>query len=92
MSDTVLKPEKDFSKETDKQIPEAEKLAKVRQHALAAQCCPNDGFLLPGALLTPLLLEQNDVTTAIEKLALLEKQTRQVSRRPNHSRPLAPAC
>jgi 26S proteasome regulatory subunit N5 len=29
MSETVLKPEKDFSKETDKQIPEAEKLAKV---------------------------------------------------------------
>lgn len=29
MSEGALKPEKDFSKETDKQIPEAEKLAKV---------------------------------------------------------------
>lgn len=29
MSDGMLKPEKDFSKEADKQIPEAEKLAKV---------------------------------------------------------------
>jgi len=30
MSDGALKPEKDFSKEADKQIPEAETLAKVR--------------------------------------------------------------
>lgn len=30
MSDGALKPEKDFSKEVDKQIPEAEALAKVR--------------------------------------------------------------
>lgn len=29
MSDGALKPEKDFSKEVDKQIPEAETLAKV---------------------------------------------------------------
>lgn len=29
MSDGTLKPEKDFSKEADKQIPEAEKLASV---------------------------------------------------------------
>jgi 26S proteasome regulatory subunit N5 len=29
MSDGALKPEKDFSKEADKQIPEAETLAKV---------------------------------------------------------------
>lgn len=29
MSDGALKPEKDFSKEVDKQIPEAEALAKV---------------------------------------------------------------
>lgn len=27
----LLKPEKDFSKEVDKQLPEAEKLAQVRQ-------------------------------------------------------------
>lgn len=49
MSDAALKPEKDFSKEADTQISEAEKLAK------------------------------NDVQTAIEKLTVLEKQTRQVS-------------
>jgi 26S proteasome regulatory subunit N5 len=29
MSDGVLKPEKDFSKEVDQQLPEAEKLAAV---------------------------------------------------------------
>jgi hypothetical protein len=29
MADAGLKPEKDFSKEVDKQIPEAQKLAKV---------------------------------------------------------------
>lgn len=29
MADAAFKPEKDFSKETDKQIPEAEALAKV---------------------------------------------------------------
>ncbi|GJC84721.1 26S proteasome regulatory subunit rpn502 [Colletotrichum liriopes] len=49
MSDGALKPEKDFSKETDKQIPEAEKLAK------------------------------SDISAAIEKLSVLEKQTRQSS-------------
>lgn len=30
MSDGALKPEKDFSKEVDTQIPEAEALAKVQ--------------------------------------------------------------
>lgn len=30
MADAALKPEKDFSKEADQQIPEAERLAKVR--------------------------------------------------------------
>lgn len=30
MADAALKPEKDFSKEADTQIAEAEKLAKVR--------------------------------------------------------------
>lgn len=30
MSDGALKPDKDFSKEADKQIPEAETLAKVQ--------------------------------------------------------------
>lgn len=29
MSETLLKPEKDFSKDADKLIPEAEQLAKV---------------------------------------------------------------
>ncbi|KAJ4298674.1 proteasome regulatory particle subunit [Collariella sp. IMI 366227] len=49
MADAAFKPERDFSKETDKQIPEAEALAKTDIHA------------------------------AIEKLAALEKQTRQAS-------------
>lgn len=30
MAEATLKPEKDFSKDVDKQIPEAEKLAQVR--------------------------------------------------------------
>lgn len=30
MADAAFKPEKDYSKEADKQIPEAESLAKVR--------------------------------------------------------------
>jgi 26S proteasome regulatory subunit N5 len=33
MSDGALKPEKDFSKDADKQIPEAQELAKVRSSA-----------------------------------------------------------
>jgi hypothetical protein len=37
MSDGALKPEKDFSKEADKQIAEAETLAKVRSKALVLQ-------------------------------------------------------
>ncbi|WKT46396.1 hypothetical protein QSH57_011270 [Fusarium oxysporum f. sp. vasinfectum] len=50
MSDGVLKPETDFSKEVDQQIPEAEKLAA-----------------------------SGNLQGAIEKLAALEKQTRQAS-------------
>ncbi|KAF5022017.1 hypothetical protein F66182_5940 [Fusarium sp. NRRL 66182] len=50
MSEGVLKPEKDFSKEVDQQLPEAEKLAAF-----------------------------NNLQGAIEKLAALEKQTRQAS-------------
>ncbi|PTB64737.1 hypothetical protein BBK36DRAFT_1123028 [Trichoderma citrinoviride] len=50
MSEATLKPEKDFSKEVDKQLPEAEALAK-----------------------------QTNLQGAIEKLAALEKQTRQAS-------------
>ncbi|RKF75413.1 26S proteasome non-ATPase regulatory subunit 12 [Golovinomyces cichoracearum] len=45
----VLKPEKDFSKEVDKQIPEAQAIAKT------------------------------NIQSAVEKLAQLEKQTRQAS-------------
>lgn len=48
MAEAAFKPEKDFTKEVDKQIPEAETLA------------------------------QTNVNAAIEKLSLLEKQTRQV--------------
>ena len=33
MSETVLRPEKDFSKEADKQIADSEKLAEVRAAA-----------------------------------------------------------
>ncbi|KAM0344064.1 hypothetical protein ACHAPU_007967 [Fusarium lateritium] len=50
MSEGVLKPEKDFSKEVDQQLPEAEKLAT-----------------------------SGSLQAAIEKLAALEKQTRQAS-------------
>lgn len=35
MSEGALKPEKDFSKETDKQIPEARQLAKVGSIVIA---------------------------------------------------------
>ncbi|GFP57403.1 26S proteasome non-ATPase regulatory subunit 12 [Trichoderma asperellum] len=49
MSEAALKPEKDFSKEVDQQLPEAETLAKT------------------------------NLQGAIEKLAALEKQTRQAS-------------
>lgn len=48
-SEAVLKPDKDFSSEVDKQLPEAEALAKT------------------------------NITSAIEKLTVLEKQTRQAS-------------
>ncbi|KAE9973547.1 hypothetical protein BLS_003546 [Venturia inaequalis] len=56
MSGEVLKADKDFTKETDKLIPEAEKLAK------------------------------SNVQGAIEKLLVLEKQTRQSSDLPSTSR------
>ncbi|KAK9772798.1 putative PCI domain-containing protein [Seiridium cardinale] len=62
MADAALKPEKDFSKEADKQIPEAEKLAK------------------------------NDLTAAIDKLTVLEKQTRQASDLASTSRILIAIC
>lgn len=62
MADAALKPEKDFSKEADKQIPEAEKLAK------------------------------NDLNAAVEKLTVLEKQTRQASDLASTSRVLIAIC
>lgn len=34
MSDALLKPEKDFTKDADKLIPEAEALAKVRKQPI----------------------------------------------------------
>lgn len=39
MSEGILKPEKDFSAEADKQIPEAEKLASVRPSAFDPLYC-----------------------------------------------------
>lgn len=39
MADAGLKPEKDFSKEADQQIPEAEALAKVCSCSLPMLCC-----------------------------------------------------
>ncbi|KAF2003811.1 hypothetical protein P154DRAFT_543603 [Amniculicola lignicola CBS 123094] len=61
-SGEVLKADKDFSKETDKIIPEAEELAK------------------------------SNVQAAIEKLLLLEKQTRQASDLASTSRVLVAIC
>lgn len=37
MSEATLKPEKDFSKEVDKQLPEAETLAHVRLSSQQAE-------------------------------------------------------
>ncbi|ORY19735.1 putative proteasome regulatory particle subunit [Clohesyomyces aquaticus] len=62
-SGQVLKADKDFTKEVDKQLPEAQQLAK-------------DG----------------NVTGAIEKLLLLEKQTRQASDLASTSRILVGIC
>ncbi|KAK8123250.1 26S proteasome non-ATPase regulatory subunit 12 [Apiospora sp. TS-2023a] len=62
MADAAFKPEKDFSKEADKQISEAEQLAK------------------------------NDVNSAIEKLTVFEKQTRQASDLASTSRVLITIC
>ncbi|KAI0476090.1 PCI domain-containing protein [Xylariaceae sp. FL0804] len=62
MADPALKPEKDFSKEADKQIAEAESLAKT------------------------------DISGAIEKLTVFEKQTRQASDLQSTSRTLVAIC
>ena len=67
MSDaTPFKPDKDFTKEADKVIPEAQELAKVH---------PSTSSGL--ALLTP---SQTNVQKAIDKILGLEKQARQVGR------------
>jgi 26S proteasome regulatory subunit N5 len=68
MSAGVLKPEKDFTKDADKLIPEAEALAKVRLTDLINGCTINTNF-------AP---NQTDVQGAIDKLLVLEKQARQV--------------
>lgn len=65
MSDGVLKPEKDFSKDADKLIPEAEQLAKV---------CEAGSVLVEWRL----MVWQTDVQGAVDKLLVLEKQARQV--------------
>jgi 26S proteasome regulatory subunit N5 len=69
MSDVqVLKPDKDFSKEVDKQLPEAESLALVLFY-----------YLIMFGLKADLPFSQTNVQGAIEKLTALEKQTRQVT-------------
>lgn len=68
MADTIIrKPDKDFTKEADKLIPEAQELAKVDVISRSSNqpvltCCAQD-----------------NVQTALDKLLGLEKQTRQVS-------------
>ena len=66
-SDIIRKPDKDFTKEADKLIPEAQELAKAGivsslQSPPVLTCCAQD-----------------NVQAAIDKLLGLEKQTRQVS-------------
>ena len=65
MSDgALIKADRDFTKEVDKAIPEAEELAKV-----VLLCSDRIGIANTN---------QNDVQAAVEKLLALEKQTRQV--------------
>ena len=61
----LFKPDKDFSKEADKVIPEAQELAKVYDCVQYVER-------------TLLRLAQNNVQAALEKLAGLEKSARQV--------------
>jgi hypothetical protein len=61
----ILKPDKDFSKEVNKQLPEAEQLAQVCRITLYPRLHANN-------------VSQSNVQGAIEKLTALEKQTRQV--------------
>lgn len=71
-TEAVLRPDKDHSKEVDKQLPEAEELAKV---AFSSSNYDNN----------VLISFQTNLQGAIEKLIALEKQTRQVSRLVFHS-------
>lgn len=73
MAEVILKADKDFTKDVDKTIPEAESLAKV----------PNPPRRYTDQLLT---MKQSDLQGAIDKLLVLEKQTRQASDLPSTSR------
>ncbi|KAK7752533.1 proteasome regulatory particle subunit [Diatrype stigma] len=76
MSDGLLKPEKDFSKEADKLIPEAEQLAKACTHHTCLYL-----HIWP-------MLTFTDITAAVEKLTVFEKQARQASDLASTSRTL----
>lgn len=66
MSDgAIVKADKDFTKDVDKQLPEAEQLAQVCYRRLNED---EDAHK-----------SQNSTQAAIDKLLVLEKQTRQVS-------------
>lgn len=73
MAEVILKADKDFTKDVDKTIPEAESLAKVS----------NSPRHYKDILLT---MEQSDLQGSIDKLLVLEKQTRQASDLPSTSR------
>lgn len=64
----LFKPEKDFSKDADKLIPEAQAVAKVRDTDLSQSCSADN------------VHRQTNVQDAIDKLLGLEKQARQVRR------------
>ena len=69
MSDgRILKPDKDYTTDVDKQIPEAQELAKVSQISAP----------VPAVLAIIICLLQDNLQAAIEKLSGLEKHTRQV--------------
>jgi 26S proteasome regulatory subunit N5 len=73
MSDGALfKPERDYTKEADKVIPEAQVLAKVARSLLTTERNNTD-------------TSQHDVHKAIDKILALEKQARQVSGKPHQS-------
>lgn len=63
----LFKPDKDFTKEADRIIPEAQELAKVARYTTFAKAS-NSHFY------------QDNVQSALEKLAGLEKNARQVQK------------